>query len=154
MRSGTLDVAAVAAFAAAVEVATGDLAAEEARLRALRAELVAGVTAAVPDVTLHGALTDEDALPGITNLGFAGCSADSVLMLLDAAGVDCSAGSACSAGVSQASHVLTAMGVSETDARASLRFSLGRSSTRADVAALVSALPEAVGRARAAAAFV
>ena len=50
--------------------------------------------------------------------------------------------------------VLTAMGVSETDARASLRFSLGRSSTRADVAALVSALPEAVGRARAAAAFV
>lgn len=154
VRSGTLDVAAVAAFAAAVEVATGDLVAEEARLRALRAELLAGVTAAVPDVTLHGALADEDALPGITNLGFAGCSADSVLMLLDAAGIDCSAGSACSAGVSQASHVLTAMGVGETDARASLRFSLGRSTTRADVAALVAALPEAVGRARAAAAFV
>jgi cysteine desulfurase len=154
VRSGTLDVAAVAAFAAAVEVATGDLAAEEARLRALRAELVAGVTAMVPDVTLHGALTDAEALPGITNLGFAGCSADSVLMLLDAAGIDCSAGSACSAGVSQASHVLTAMGVAETDARSSLRFSLGRGTTREDVMVLVSALPEAVGRARAAAAFV
>jgi cysteine desulfurase len=153
VRSGTLDVAAVAGFAAAVEVAVAEVEAEERRLRALRAELIAAVSAAVPDVRLHGATAPEDALPGITNLGFPGCSADSVLMLLDAAGIDCSAGSACSAGVSQASHVLTAMGVSETDARASLRFSLGRSSTGADVAALVSALPEAVARARAAAAF-
>jgi cysteine desulfurase len=154
VRSGTLDVAAVAGFAAAVEVAVADVVAEETRLRELRAELIAAVTAAVPDVTLHGATVAEDALPGITNLGFAGCSADSVLMLLDAAGIDCSAGSACSAGVSQASHVLTAMGVAEADARSSLRFSLGRSSTRADVHALVAALPEAVARARAAAAFV
>jgi cysteine desulfurase len=147
VRSGTLDVAAV-------EVAVADVVVEETRLRELRAELIAAVTAAVPDVTLHGATAAEDALPGITNLGFAGCSADSVLMLLDAAGIDCSAGSACSAGVSQASHVLTAMGVAEADARSSLRFSLGRSSTRADVHALVAALPEAVARARAAAAFV
>ena len=154
VRSGTLDVAAVAAFAAAVEVAVADLAAEEARIRALRAELLAGVRATVPDVVLHGATADADTLPGITNLAFPGCSADSVLMLLDAAGIDCSAGSACSAGVAQASHVLTAMGVPEADARASLRFSLGRGSTRADVSALVAALPEAVARARAAAAFV
>jgi cysteine desulfurase len=154
VRSGTLDVAAVAGFAAAVEVAVAEVAAEERRLRALRAELIAAVSAAVPDVTLHGATAPEKSLPGITNLGFPGCSADSILMLLDAAGIDCSAGSACSAGVSQASHVLTAMGVSETDARASLRFSLGRSTTRAEVLALVAALPEAVARARAAAAFV
>jgi cysteine desulfurase len=154
VRSGTLDVAAVAGFAAAVEVAVAEVAAEERRLRALRAELIAAVSAAVPNVTLHGATAPEESLPGITNLGFPGCSADSILMLLDAAGIDCSAGSACSAGVSQASHVLTAMGVSETDARASLRFSLGRSTTRAEVLALVAALPEAVARARAAAAFV
>jgi len=154
VRSGTLDVAAVAGFAAAVEVAVANVTAEEARLRALRAELVAAVSAAVPDVVLHGTLAAEDSLPGITNLGFPGCSADAVLMLLDAAGIDCSAGSACSAGVAQASHVLTALGVSETDARSSLRFSLGWSSTRADVQALVAALPEAVTRARAAAAFV
>ena len=154
VRSGTLDVAGVAGFAAAVEVAVAGLAAEEARVRALRAELLAAVTAAVPGSTLHGSTVPEHCLPGVTNLGFAGCAADAVLMLLDAAGIDCSAGSACSAGVAQPSHVLTAMGVGETDARSSLRFSLGHTSTRADVAALVAALPEAVTRARAAAAFV
>jgi cysteine desulfurase len=154
VRSGTLDVAAVAGFAAAVEVAVTTLEAEGARTRALRAELVAGVRAAVPGVVLHGSLDHEQSLPGITNLGFAGSPADAVLMLLDAAGVDCSAGSACSAGVAQPSHVLTAMGVSEADARSALRFSLGHTSTHADVRALVAALPEAVSRARAAAAYV
>lgn len=154
VRSGTLDVAAVAGFAAAVEVAVANLASEEARIRALRAELVAAVTAAVPGTTLHGSTDPARSLPGVTNLGFADCSADSVLMLLDAAGIDCSAGSACSAGVAQPSHVLTAMGLGEADARSALRFSLGHSSTRADVEALVAALPEAVSRARAAAAFV
>ena len=73
-------------------------------------------------------------------------------MLLDAAGIDCSAGSACSAGVSQPSHVLTAMGIPEA-ARSAVRFSLGHNSTSADVQALVAALPTAVHRARAAAAF-
>lgn len=154
VRSGTLDVAAVAAFAAAVEVAVGELAAEEDRLRALRAELVAAVTAGIPGTTLYGTLVPEHSLPGVTNLGFADCAADSVLMLLDAAGIDCSAGSACSAGVAQPSHVLTAMGVPESAARSALRFSLGRGSTHADVEALVAALPDAVRRARAAAAFV
>jgi cysteine desulfurase len=154
VRSGTLDVAAVAGFAAALEVAVREVVAEEARLRSLRGELLAAVSTTVPDVTLHGATAPEDSLPGITNLGFPGCSAESILMLLDAVGIDCSAGSACSAGVSQASHVLTAMGVSEADARSSVRFSLGWSTTRADVAALVAALPDAVARARAAAAFV
>jgi cysteine desulfurase len=154
VRSGTLDVAAIAAFAAAVEVAVAGLVAEETRLRALRAELVEGVLAAVPGVRLNGTLVAEDSLPGVTNLGFDGCAADSVLMLLDAAGIDCSAGSACSAGVAQPSHVLTAMGVDESAAQSALRFSLGHSSTRADVQALLAALPGAVSRARAAAAFV
>jgi cysteine desulfurase len=74
-------------------------------------------------------------------------------MLLDSAGIDCSTGAACSAGVSQPSHVLLAMGYSEADARSALRFSLGHSSTPGDVASLAAALPDAVHRAKAAAAF-
>ncbi|GAA1847444.1 cysteine desulfurase family protein [Microlunatus capsulatus] len=150
IRSGTFDVAAVAGFAAAVEVAVRDLEAEEVRLRALRAELVAGALAAVPGAVLRGTLDPERSLPGVTNLGFPGCAADAVLMVLDAAGLDCSAGSACSAGVPRPSHVLTAMGLADDDARSSVRFSLGRGSTGADVAALLAVLPDAVARARAA----
>jgi cysteine desulfurase len=153
VRSGTLDVAAVAGFAAAVTVAVRDCEAEAARVRALRADLVAGVRAVVPDVVLHGVLAADRSLPGVTNLGFPGASADAMVMMLDGAGIDCSSGSACSAGLSQASHVLVAMGLTEAAARSSIRFSFGHSSTAADVAALLGALPEAVNRARAAAAF-
>ncbi len=153
VRSGTLDVAAIAGFAAAVEVAVSGRVAEEARLRTLRADLVAAVLGAVPDAVLHGSPDPDLSLPGISNIGFPGCSADSVLMLLDAAGVDCSTGSACSAGVSQPSHVLMALGCSEAEARSALRFSLGHSSSGADVQALAAALPQAVERARAAAAY-
>jgi cysteine desulfurase len=153
VRSGTLDVAAVAGFAAAVTVAVRDREAEAARVRALRADLVAGVLAVVPDAVLHGVLAADLSLPGVTNLGFPDASADAMVMMLDAAGIDCSSGSACSAGLSQASHVLVAMGLTEAAARSSIRFSLGHSSTAADVAALLAALPEAVQRARAAAAF-
>ncbi len=154
VRSGTLDVAAVAAFAAAVDVAVTGLEAEERRVRALRTRLVAGVRALLPDVVLHGTLDPARSLPGVTNLGFPGCAADAVLMVLDAAGLDCSAGSACSAGVTRPSHVLTAMGLHDDAARSAVRFSLGHTSTVADVDALLTALPEAVTRARAAAAFV
>ncbi|HEY5822581.1 MAG TPA: cysteine desulfurase family protein [Propionibacteriaceae bacterium] len=153
VRSGTLDVAAVAGFAAAVTEAVTGLAAEQDRVRRLRADLVAAVVAVVPDVVVHGPDDPMAALPGVTNLEFPGCIADSILMLLDAAGVDCSTGSACSAGVSQPSHVLMAMGRTEHQARSALRFSLGHTSTAQDVRALVSALPEAVARARAAAAY-
>jgi cysteine desulfurase len=152
VRSGTLDVAATAGFAAAVEVATRNRAREEERLRELRTELVGSVLAAVPGAVPYGA-AECDRLPGIANIGFPGCSADAILMLLDAAGIDCSTGAACSAGVSQPSHVLLAMGCRATEARSALRFSLGHTSIRADVKALVAALPEAVQRAKAAAAF-
>ncbi|MCW2810865.1 MAG: putative cysteine desulfurase [Friedmanniella sp.] len=153
VRSGTLDPAAIAGFAAAVDLAVDGRPAEEARLRRLRGDLVAAVLAAVPDAVLQGTLDPQLSLPGISNFVFPGCSADSVLMLLDAAGIDCSTGSACSAGVSQPSHVLMALGRSEVEARSALRFSLGHSSTTADVAALAAALPQAVLRARAAAAY-
>ena len=148
IRSGTLDVAAVAGLAAALEVATERLPAEEARVRELRSLLIMEVLAAVPDAVLHGPADSDDALPGIVNVSFPGCSADALLLLLDAAGIDCSTGSACSAGVAQPSHVLLAMGGSEAEARSSLRFSLGHTSTAADIDALAAALPDAVSRGR------
>jgi cysteine desulfurase len=154
VRSGTLDVAAVAGFAAAVEVAIRNRVREEQRLRELRTDLVGSVLAAVPSAIPYGPVAEGDRLPGIANIGFPGCSADAILMLLDAAGIDCSTGAACSAGVSQPSHVLIAIGCSETDARSGLRFSLGHTSTPADVRALAAALPEAVQRAKAAGAYV
>jgi cysteine desulfurase len=153
IRSGTLDVPAVAGFAAAVDVAARQLKQEERRIRDLRANLIGSVLAAVPVVVVHGPSSESDCLPGIANIGFPGCSADAILMLLDSAGIDCSTGAACSAGVLQPSHVLLAMGYSESDARSALRFSLGHSSTLADVRALAAALPEAVERARAAAVY-
>ena len=153
VRSGTLDVAATAGFAAAIEVATRNRVEEEQRLRQLRRELVGSVLAAVPWAVPYGSADDADRLPGIASIGFPGCSADAILMLLDSAGIDCSSGAACSAGVSEPSHVLLAMGCSEAEARSVLRFSLGHTSTLADVRALARALPEAVQRAKAAAAF-
>lgn len=146
VRSGTLDVAGTAGFAAAVTESVAHRDAERARLRELRDSLVAGVRAAVPEVIVNAESVDR--LPGIAHLTFPGCEGDAVLMLLDAAGIECSTGSACSAGVARASHVLLAMGVPEADARASLRFSLGHTSTAADVAALVEAIGPAVQRAR------
>ena len=153
IRSGTLDVPAVAGFAAAVEVASQHRIQEERRVRELRASLINTVLAAVPTAVVHGPTFERDRLPGVANIGFPGCSADAILMLLDFAGIDCSTGAACSAGVAQPSHVLLAMGYAESDARSAVRFSLGHTSTAADVGALAAALPEAVERAKAAAAF-
>ena len=104
----------------------------------------------VPDALLNGAVPDAGAsarLPGNAHFSFPGCEGDSLLMLLDARGIECSTGSACSAGVPQPSHVLLAMGQSEAQARSSLRFTLGHTSTEADVDALVEAIGPAVERA-------
>lgn len=148
VRSGSLDAPAIAAFAVAVEAAVRDREAVATRLAALRDELVAGVRAAVPDAVLRGAADPADRLPGNAHFTFPGCEGDSLLYLLDSAGVECSTGSACQAGVPQPSHVLLAAGLPEADARGALRFSLGRTSTRDDVDALLAALPGVVDRAR------
>jgi cysteine desulfurase len=92
----------------------------------------------------------DDRLPGNAHFTFPGCEGDSLLFLLDAAGVAVSTGSACQAGVPEASHVLLAMGLSEQDARGALRITLGHTSTDADVDAFLAALPDAVARAGAA----
>ncbi len=152
IRSGTIDTPAIAGFARAVELAVARQAEHAVRVSALRDELVARLQEQVPDAQLNG---DPDTgldhrLPGNAHLTFPGCEGDSLLMLLDARGIACSTGSACSAGVPQPSHVLLAMGRDAEQARSSLRFSLGHTSTEADVDALVGAIAPVVERARAA----
>ena len=150
VRSGTPDPPAIAALATAVELAVAAQPGHRARLEALRTRLVDGVRRVVPDAVVNGAASCEGRLPGIAHLSFPGCEGDSLLMLLDARGIECSTGSACSAGVPQPSHVLLAMGREESVARSSLRFSLGRTSTESDVDAVVEAIGPCVERARAA----
>ena len=149
IRSGTLDAPAIAAFAVAVSDAVSGLASRAAHVRALRNDLVTRVLATVPSAVLNGDpdLEGGGRLPGNAHFSFPGCEGDALLMLLDAAGVDCSTGSACTAGIPEPSHVLLAMGVNEDSARATLRFSFGRESTSRDVDVVVAALPAAVERA-------
>jgi cysteine desulfurase len=151
VRSGTLDAPAIRAFAVAVELATSRRNDEAKRQAALRDDLIAQVLAAVPDAVLNGAPLGPGRLPGNAHFSFPGCEGDALLMLLDARGIACSTGSACTAGVAQPSHVLLAMGADEARARGSLRFSLGHSSSQADVDALGSVIGEVVERARRAA---
>jgi cysteine desulfurase len=146
VRSGTLDVPGIAAFATAVEHAFKHQQEYAVRVGALRDELIRRVREVVPDAILNGPLGDR--LPGNAHFSFPGCEGDALLLLLDAQGLACSTGSACSAGVAQPSHVLLAMGADPDRARSSLRFTLGHTSARADVDALVAHLPGAVERAR------
>ena len=147
VRSGTLDTASIAAFAAAAEAVTLNLPAESARIAGLRDRLIAGVQEAIPEAVLRGA-AGGGRLPGNAHFTFPGCEGDSLLFLLDLAGVESSTGSACTAGVPRPSHVLLAMGLDEETARGAQRFSLGHASTDADVDALLAALPGAYQRAR------
>jgi cysteine desulfurase len=146
VRSGTLDVAGIVAFGVAVQASVKRQQEFAATVSALRDELIARVRDAVPDAVLNGDPVDR--LPGNVHFSFPGCEGDALLMLLDAAGVACSTGSACSAGVAQPSHVLLAMGADEDRARSSLRFTLGHTSSRSDIDELIAALPGAVERAR------
>lgn len=150
VRSGTPDVAGAVATAAAATVAVEAMEATGARVQRLRDRLVEGVLAEIDDVFVNGA-TGAQRLPGNAHFTFRGCEGDSLLMLLDAKGIECSTGSACTAGVAQPSHVLIAMGADPASARGSLRLSLGHTSTDADVDAALEVLPVAVERARQAA---
>jgi cysteine desulfurase len=147
-RSGTLDTPGIVGFAVAVEAAVQGRAARAAQLAALRDELVARVQQVDPDAVLNGDPDPAGRLPGNAHFSFPGCEGDALLMLLDARGVECSTGSACTAGVPEPSHVLLAMGCAPEQARGSLRFSLGHTSTARDVDKLIEALPGALSRAR------
>ncbi len=146
VRSGTLDTPGVVGFALAAELAVARRAETAARLSGLRTALIDGVLDAVPDAVLNGHPVDR--LPGNAHLSFPGCEGDSLLMLLDARGIECSTGSACSAGVAQPSHVLLAMGADQARARGALRLSLGHNSTEQDVRTVIDAIGPVVERAR------
>ncbi|MDT0331612.1 cysteine desulfurase family protein [Nocardiopsis lambiniae] len=148
IRSGTLATPLVLGLATAVHLAVIEREKHVEHLKNLRDSLEERVRAVVPDVVVNG--DPRGRLPGIAHLSFPGCEGDALLMLLDAKGVSCSTGSACSAGVAQPSHVLLAMGADPDTASSSLRLSLGRTSTEADVDALVEVIGPAVERSRAA----
>ena len=148
LRAGTQDAAGAAAFAVAAELAVADLLAEGARVSALRDRLQEGVRSAVPGTAISAG--EAERLPGHLHVVFPGAQGDSLLLLLDMAGIAVSTGSACQAGTPEPSHVVRAMGLGDEAARSALRFTLGRTSTDADVDAVLAVLPEVYERARAA----
>ncbi|MFH8552481.1 cysteine desulfurase [Streptomyces kasugaensis] len=150
VRSGTLDTPAIVAFAAAGRHAAAHREEFARDIGALRDQLVKAVHAAAPDAVLGGDPDPAGRLPANAHFSFPGCEGDSLLLLLDAQGIACSTGSACTAGVAQPSHVLLATGMDRDLARGTLRFSLGHTSTEQDVAALAAAIGPVVERARSA----
>jgi cysteine desulfurase len=148
-RSGTQDAAGASAFGVAAELATRRLPEHAAHLSELRDRLIDGIRN-IPGATLRGDLEPAGRLPGNVHATFTGCEGDSLLFLLDMAGFSVSTGSACQAGVPEASHVLLAMGLREQDARGALRFTLGPDTTAAEIDALLAAMPGVVEQARAA----
>lgn len=145
IRSGTVDVAGAAATAAALAEAVNEVDEETTRLRYLVNKLRDHVVATIDNTVVH---TPRHSLPGHLHLSFPGAEGDSLIMLLDSLGLEASTGSACSNGVNRASHVLLAMGVSESTARSAVRFTLGATTTEEDVDTLIAQLPDVVARAR------
>ena len=143
IRSGTLNAPSIVAFATAANDSY-----DAQKVSQLRDSFISGVKALIPDAYINGEKSDR--LPGIVNVTFPGTQSDTLLLLLDGAQVSASTGSACSAGVHEASHVLLAMGHTEESAQSSLRFSFGATSTQEDVDFVLSVLPDVISRGRAA----
>ena len=146
IRSGTLNAPSIVAFTAAAEFAIANREINFAKIRELRDYFIAGLKKCVPDVTINSIA--DPALPGIVNATFPGTESDALLLLLDTEGISASAGSACSAGVPRPSHVLVALGLSESDADASLRISIGTTNTKAEIDQVLAVMPSVVERAR------
>jgi cysteine desulfurase len=145
-RGGTENVPGIVGLGLAAEYAAAELAAEGVRLASLRERFEQGLLAAVPDAVIHGARVPR--LPNTINASFPGARADHLLLALDARGVAVSAGAACASGAVEPSPVLAAMGVPRALAISALRFSLGRTTTEAEVALALAALADAVRAAR------
>jgi cysteine desulfurase len=143
IRSGTLNAPSIVAFSAA---ATEKYPSNE--VQTLRDNFIKAIHQEIPDAYVNGEASQR--LPGIVNVTFPGTQSDTLLLLLDNAHVSASTGSACSAGVHEASHVLLAMGHTEATAQSSLRFSFGAGSTQADVDFVMSVLPDVISTGRAA----
>ncbi|MEV7691965.1 cysteine desulfurase family protein [Microbacterium sp. NPDC089189] len=148
LRAGTQDVAAAAAFAVAAELAVAERAEEAIRLGGLRERLLRGILDRVPDIEPLG--DPDERVPGNVHLLIPGARGETLLFLLDQDGIAVSTGSACQAGIPEPSHVVRALGRDDDAARSVLRLTLGRTSSAADVDAVLAHLPDAVGRARAA----
>ena len=144
IRSGTLNAPSIVAFAAAA--ISNHYVSEN--VETLRDSFIQGLKSTINDAVING--ENSPRLPGIVNVTFPGTQSDTLLLLMDAQGVSCSTGSACSAGVHEASHVLLAMGHSMKTAQSSLRFSFGATSTQHDVDYALSVLPDVISRGRAA----
>ena len=149
LRSGTLNVASIAGFGVAAEIAAAEVEVKGDRLRALRDRLLEGIRAAVGDVRVNGSL--DQRIPGNLNISVPHTEGETLILLLDRAGIAASSGSACASGAIDPSHVLSAIGVPKDIAIGSLRLSLGRSSTDEDVDAVLRELPAIVTAARRAA---
>lgn len=145
LRGGTLNVPGIVGLGAAVDLAAGQIGTEAARLATLRDRLEAGLQERLDDVTVNGASAHR--LPNTANLQFAGIRADTFMAA--ARGLAVSAGSACSSATGKPSHVLKAMGLTDAEAFASIRFSLGRDTTPADIEAAIDEITAVVGTIRA-----
>ena len=152
LRSGTENVPGIVGFGKAVELAVAEQTKVASELTALRDALEREVLAIVPDAVINA--RGSDRAPHVSNISIPGTDSEAMLMHLDLAGIACSAGSACSTGAVEPSHVLTAMGLSHDLGVAALRFSFGRDSSSADVEAVVAALPKIVEKVRALAAVL
>ena len=145
-RSGTHNVAGIAGMAAAMRVIVEERERTVARVGTLRDRLADGLLAAVPGTRETGDRAAKVA--GNCHLRFEGIESEALLILLDEAGVCASAGSACTSGAIEPSHVLTAMGIDSADALSSVRLSLGPTTTDDDVDLALKVVPEAVARLR------
>lgn len=145
LRAGTPDAPSAAAFAAAAEATFDERVKEDFRLRELRDALISGIGSVVPESELLG--DPDDRLPGNAHFLFPGAAGESMLYLLDAADIAVSTGSACQAGIAEPSHVVQAMGRTEAEARSVLRMTVGRTTTPADVDAVIAAVGDAYRRA-------
>lgn len=145
-RAGTENVAGTVGMAEALMEQTEDMEQERERLQSLSEKLIGGILSTVPDCQLTGHRTER--LPGVVSFLFEGVSPDELLALLDMQGVAASAGSACTAGANEPSHVLQAMGLLDGRRCAPLRLSLGRYTTDKDIDRVLDILPKTVARLR------
>lgn len=148
IRSGTINAPAIVAFSLAAQAAHRNREKNSIYVSALRESLLDTIKNDIPDAVLNGGPGER--LPGILNVRFPNTESDSLLLLFDSEGIACSTGSACTAGVQQASHVLMAMGLSEAEARSSLRFSLSPENSKGDIDYFHTCLKRVIERARAA----
>lgn len=146
LRPGTQNVPGIVGLAAALRLACQEMKDEGARMRRLRDLLEQSITERIPDVHVNG--HPDKRLAHISNVSFAGLDGEALLLALDMQGIAVSTGSACTAGSTEPSHVLRAMGVDPLWARGSIRFSLGRDTTEEDIRFLIEVLATAVSRLR------